>query len=130
MAKKWKEIRDKMSPEARADVDKRVKKAMAEMPLHEVRLALNLSQQRMAELLEVNQSEISKLEHRTDTYVSTVRSYIEAMGGRLDLVARMPGGDVRISNFENIRVGTDAANNDDLERPANGAGRKKVAATR
>lgn len=35
-------------------------------------------------------------------YVSTLRSHIEAMGGTLDVIARFPDGDVRISNFTSI----------------------------
>ncbi len=37
-------------------------------------------------------------------YVSTLRSYIEAMGGRLDIVAHFPDGDVRINQFEEIEA--------------------------
>lgn len=74
----------------------------AEMPLHELRRALDLSQKQIGEILEVNQASVSKLERRTDMYISTLRSYIEAMGGRLDVVAHLPGGDVRISNFGDL----------------------------
>lgn len=47
-------------------------------------------------------SEISRIEQRTDLYVSTLRHYVEAMGGKLDIVARFPEGDVRISQFEDV----------------------------
>jgi hypothetical protein len=43
---------------------------------------------------------VSKIEKRTDMYVSTLRRYIEAMGGQLDVVARFPDGDVRITQFQ------------------------------
>jgi hypothetical protein len=42
------------------------------------------------------------MEKRTDMYISTLRSHIEAMGGELEVIARFPNGDVRISNFSQI----------------------------
>ena len=55
----------------------------------------------MARTLGVKQAAVSKLERRTDMYVSTLRGLIEAMGGTLEIVARFPGRPpVRISQFE------------------------------
>ena len=51
------------------------------------------------ELLKVNQPAVSKLEQRADVYVSSLRSYIDAVGGRLKMVAEFPEGDVFITNF-------------------------------
>ncbi len=62
-------------------------------------VARSLTQERLAGLLKVNQAAISKLESRTDMDISTLRSYIEAMGGDLDIVARFPEGDVHIQKF-------------------------------
>lgn len=69
------------------------------MPLHELRHAKALSQATLASVLHVNQAAISKLERRTDMYLSTLRGYIEAMGGELEIVARFPDGAVRVTNF-------------------------------
>jgi hypothetical protein len=44
----------------------------------------------------------AKLERRTDMYISTLRSHIEAMGGELEVVARFPDGNVKISNFADL----------------------------
>ncbi|WP_293041531.1 hypothetical protein [Paraburkholderia sp.] len=44
------------------------------------------------------------IEKQTDMYISMLRSHIEAMGGQLDVVARFPDGDVRISNFADLGV--------------------------
>jgi hypothetical protein len=49
--------------------------------------------------MQTSQSEVSKLEQRTDAYVSTLQSYVRALGGELDIVARFPDGCVRISQF-------------------------------
>ncbi|MEO7651130.1 MAG: XRE family transcriptional regulator [Bryobacteraceae bacterium] len=73
------------------------------MPLQKLRSARNLTQQNLARILNVNQSEISKIENRTDVHVSTLASYVEAMGGKLEIRAIFPdGGAVKISQFEEL----------------------------
>jgi transcriptional regulator with XRE-family HTH domain len=90
-----------MSPERRARNEKEYQRALDEMPLQQLRAARELTQQQMATLLEVNQSEISRIEKRTDMYLSTLASYIRAMGGVLEVRAVFPQGDaVKISQFE------------------------------
>ena len=71
-----------------------------EMPLHELRRARGLSQKSLAEVLHVAQPAIAKMERRTDMYLSTLRSHIEAMGGVLEIVAKFPEGSVKINNFQ------------------------------
>ena len=56
----------------------------------------------LAEMLQVNQPAVSKLEQRADVYISSLRSYIEAVGGRLKIVAEFPEGEVAITNFSNV----------------------------
>ena len=102
MARKFSELRSKMSPQARARVDARVVATLHQLPLLELRKARNLSQQKLAEALETTQGEVSKIEHRTDLYLSTLRNYIEAMGGELDIIARFKDGAVRISTFQDV----------------------------
>lgn len=75
---------------------------LAEMPLHELRRARALTQRDLAESLKVNQPAVAKLERRADVYVSSLRSYIEAVGGRLKIVAEFPEGDVTITNFSKL----------------------------
>jgi hypothetical protein len=53
----------------------------------------------MAEKLHIKQAAVSTLERRTDMYLSTLRSYIEAMGGELEIIARFPQRAVRIVQF-------------------------------
>ena len=65
---------------------------LAELPLFELRRARELSQQDLAQVLGATQPEVSKIEHRTDLYVSTLRRYIEALGGQLEITARFPDG--------------------------------------
>ena len=102
MTHKFLELEAKMSPERKARIARKVQKALAEMPLNELRNARGLSQKMLAEALHIQQPAIAKLEKRTDMYISTLRSHIEAMGGELEVIARFPDGDVRISNFSQI----------------------------
>ena len=74
-----------------------------EATLREVRKAQRRSQAKVAKKLNVNQAAVSKIESRTDMYVSTLRSYIEAMGGKLEITAQFPGSPpVRISQFKEL----------------------------
>ena len=102
MAKKFSSLRAKMKPADQARTAQRTKELLHEMPLQELRQARQLSQEALADALETSQSSISKLERRVDVYVSTLRRYIESMGGELEIVARFPDGSVRISQFEGI----------------------------
>jgi len=96
MAHKWSELEAKMGPERVAASRARAKKIIEEMPLTQLRNAREMTQTRLAEVLSVDQGRISKLEKRTDMYLSTLRSYIEAMGGSLEIRAVFPDGDVKI----------------------------------
>jgi predicted transcriptional regulator len=62
----------------------------------QLRNARAMTQTRLAEVLSVDQGRISKLEKRTDMYLSTLRSYVEAMGGSLEIRAVFPEGAVKI----------------------------------
>lgn len=96
MARKFSELTKKMSAKDRAEIKARSRKLLAELPLEQLRSACNLTQTNMAHLLGVNQSAVSKIERRTDMYLSTLRSYVEAMGGSLEIQAVFPNGSVRI----------------------------------
>lgn len=102
MSKSFKTLRKKMSPTAQKAAAKKTQQMLKEMPLNELRQAHQMSQERLAELLSTKQANVSRIERRTDMYISTLRSYIEAMGGELDIVARFPDGEVHINQFEDI----------------------------
>ncbi len=93
------ELTRDFTPERRRRIDEMKDELLAEMPLHELRRARELTQRDMAKLLKVNQPAVSKLEQRTDVYVSSLRSYIEAVGGKLKIVAEFPEGEIAITNF-------------------------------
>jgi transcriptional regulator with XRE-family HTH domain len=102
MAKKFAELRAKMSPEAQVKTAKLTQDMLADMPLQELRQARALSQEQLARALRVKQASVSKLERRTDMYIQTLRNYIEAMGGVLEITAKFPEGVVRINQFEDV----------------------------
>lgn len=102
MSKPFTTLRNKMSPAAREAAANKTKQMLKKMPLQELRQALQMSQERMANILDTKQANVSRIERRTDMYISTLRSYIEAMGGELDIVARFPDGEVHINQFEDI----------------------------
>jgi DNA-binding XRE family transcriptional regulator len=83
MANKFSELRAQMSPESRVRTEAKAQAWFAEMPLNELRQARGLSQKMLAEILHVQQPSIAKIEKRTNMYISTSRSYFEAMGVNL-----------------------------------------------
>lgn len=105
--KKKKTLNDYMEslpPARREKVEQRAKELIAEeMSLQQLRKAMQQSQQRLAERLDVKQAEVSKIERRADMYVSTLRDFIQAMGGTLEITASFPNRPpVKITQFEII----------------------------
>jgi hypothetical protein len=100
MARKFRELYDRIPAERRVGIEARVQQAQRELPLHEIRRARALTQVQLAEEMGASQGEISALERRTDHYVSTLRRYVSAMGGELEIVARFPNGEaIKIQSF-------------------------------
>ena len=89
-------------PAARREkIDQRAALLIAEeMTMRELRKARRMTQTEMAKALGVKQEQISRIEQRTDLHISTLRRSVEAMGGRLSLVAEFPdGAPVVVSGF-------------------------------
>jgi ribosome-binding protein aMBF1 (putative translation factor) len=102
MAKRFDELRQRMAPAHRRRAHERAEELLEEMPLQELRHARKLTQEALAAALGSKQTLVSKLERRTDWYVSSLRRFIEALGGELEIVARFPDGAVKIRHFEEI----------------------------
>lgn len=96
------ELRARLSPEAQARAEAEAQHLGEEMDLAEVRRALKLSQEEIGQTLQIKQGSVAKIEKRTDMYVSTLRRFIEAMGGELEIVARFPDHAVKIKNFADL----------------------------
>lgn len=105
------EYMKKLSPEDRETVLAMAKELIAEeKSLREIRKAREYSQVTLSELLGMNQGDLSKFERRTDAYLSTIRRYIEAMGGSLELVATFPDtGPVKIVNIGDLDLSEEEA---------------------
>lgn len=100
MAKNLRELRARMSPSARAASETEHRRLIEEMSLHQLRRARELTQTKIAEQLQMGQGDVSKLERRTDMYVSTLASYLQAVGADLEIRAVFPDGRaVRITQF-------------------------------
>jgi transcriptional regulator with XRE-family HTH domain len=102
---KWSEIRARRVPNERAWRAAAAQDLREQMRLDELRHACRLSQQELARRLKSHQAQISRLEQRADLFVSTVRRYVEALGGELEIVATFPDGTVRIDNFRELAKG-------------------------
>ncbi|RRN43407.1 transcriptional regulator [Lautropia dentalis] len=100
MAKKFSELRARMSPDSQARAAARAEAMLLEMQLQELRKARSITQIEVARSMSVEQAAISRLERREDMYVSTLRDYIRALGGELKLVASFPDADIQVHPFE------------------------------
>jgi transcriptional regulator with XRE-family HTH domain len=73
------------------------------MSLYSLREARSMTQTHLAKILGVNQAAVSKLERRTDMYVSTLQDFVKTIGGELKSTARFPEGTVEINQFAAVR---------------------------
>ena len=92
----------KLPRERQARIDRLAQKMRQDMDLTQLREARALSQAALGEILHVEQPAVAKLEKRADMYVSTLRRFIEAMGGELEIVAKFPDRDIRIRKFRDL----------------------------
>ena len=87
----YERIKKNTSPEQKMAINARAAEILAEeLTLRELRKAHRLTQKKVAEALNMGQDQVSRLEQRSDLLLSTLRSYIEAMGGKLTIVAEFP----------------------------------------
>ena len=100
MAKKFETLFRKLPEDVQKRVKARAQKEFEALPLAELREAQNLTQVELARKLGVDQGAVSKIEHRTDMYLSTLSDVIRAMGGNLELQASFPSGDVRVVTLQ------------------------------
>ena len=94
------QIMGSLPPGRRAKITATRQKLIAEeMALRHLRQARDLTQQSMADLLHIDQAGVSKIERRADMLLSTLRSYVKAMGGSLRLVVEFPDGVAELSSL-------------------------------
>jgi DNA-binding XRE family transcriptional regulator len=91
MATTLEEMIQALPPEQQAEVSNRAAELIAEeLTLQDLRQARSLTQERLADMLAVNQESVSRLEQRSDLLLSTLQSYIRGLGGSLHLVVEFP----------------------------------------
>ena len=99
MTKNWKTLKEsKLSREAQGRVNARTSAELAELTLNGLRKKLELTQVEVGRGANMTQSELSRLESRDDHLTSTLRRYVEALGGRLGIVAVFGNRRVKITD--------------------------------
>ena len=97
-AKKWSDIRaQRFTPEELRQIDQEVERELMEMDLRTLREAVGLTQGELAERVEITQSQLSKLERREDHRISTLRRYVQALGGSLEICAVINGRRIKLA---------------------------------
>lgn len=97
--KKFSTLLDKMAPDRRADSDARVEAIRQEMLLAELRKHSGMTQIELAEKLGITQPSLSQMENQEDMQISTLSHLVGTLGGSLELIVHMPGGDVSLTQF-------------------------------
>jgi transcriptional regulator with XRE-family HTH domain len=91
MGKSLQEKLNQLPTERQARIRQAADRLIAEeLSLRDLRIARQLTQEKLAERLQVRQESISRLEKRADLHLSTLREVVQAMGGELRLVVEFP----------------------------------------
>jgi DNA-binding XRE family transcriptional regulator len=101
--RKFRELVKAMPAARQRRIASGVRQSLMSMPLGEIRKARQMTQAKLADALGVNQGEVSKIEHRTDIYLSTLAEYVEALGGKLEIRAVFPDREMQITQFEELQ---------------------------
>lgn len=91
---KWSELKATLPPDSIARIDARFRETMSRLRLSDIREAVGHTQVELAAQLKLGQASVSKIESAADMYLSTLRRYIEALGGELVVSAKFPEGTV------------------------------------
>jgi len=100
MSKQFKDLRKKMSKEAKAEAHQSALEMLQQLALAELRQAQHLSQEELAKVLNIQQPAVAKIEKKVDMHISTLKRFIEALGGELEIKALFPDREVRITQFD------------------------------
>ena len=99
MARPWNELRERMTPASQARAAAQSEAMSVQLQLAELRHQRAKTQVEVAQALDKDQSGVSKLERREDMYISTLRAYVQALGGELKLVATFPDAEIQIQPY-------------------------------
>lgn len=99
---KWNNLLSKMPAERRSRIDRGVQEDLAEMLLSEIRGLTGLTQKQVSEAMGIKQPTFSSLESQDDMQLSTLYRIVRALGGELEIVAKLPTGRIAISQFKKL----------------------------
>lgn len=100
MAKAFSDYLEKFTPEEREEIKAHTQLLVAEYELlSKLRKNRDLTQKELAELMEIRQASVSKLEHQDDIRVGTLEKYVKALGGELEIRVTFPDETVTIRQF-------------------------------
>jgi hypothetical protein len=99
MAIKWNELKHKSSSEIRAKLKRDADAELDRIGFHKLRQARQQTQVAVAERLNIAQGAVSRMERQSDFLLSTLREYVGALGGRLELRVVFPDGDFVIETL-------------------------------
>ena len=104
MVRTLKQVMDALPPKRRAEIERRFEELVNEVEsLKELRRLSERSQAKIAKTLKISQPAVSKIERQTDMYLSTLRSYVEAIGGELDVIVRLPNRrPIKVKSLEDV----------------------------
>jgi predicted transcriptional regulator len=88
----------RLAPAAASRARARADEEARELTLKELRQDLDVTQAQLAEAADMTQSEMSRLEGRADHRISTLRRYVEALGGEIEITALIGGRRVKLTD--------------------------------
>jgi hypothetical protein len=103
MTTKWNDLKHKSSPEKRAELKQEALVDLERIGLDKLRQARQQTQVAVAEKLQIGQGAVSRIEKQSDFLLSTLREYVSALGGQLELRAVFPDGDFVIDSLASER---------------------------
>ena len=103
MSRPFENLLEKMPDRRKRRIKRKTELLRNKMALRELRQALDLTQEELARSLNMKQAAITKFEHQSDIYLSTLRRILFSMGADLKLVVHFPEGEVLINQFDEIR---------------------------
>jgi hypothetical protein len=103
MAKAWKDIKHKFSERRHAEIQQEAAAELKRIGFDKLRLARQRTQVALAERLDIPQNAVSRMERRTDLLLSTLRGYVEGLGGKLELRVVFPDGEFVLDTLGQAR---------------------------
>jgi hypothetical protein len=102
MATNWNDLKHKSSPEVRANLQREAHAELERIGFHKLRQARQKTQVAIAERLKIGQGAVSRMEKQSDFLLSTLREYVGALGGQLELRAVFPDADFVIETLAQV----------------------------